>query len=345
VRLTRPDRGESVSGIGKDATLGGGVGRTPVGKGSMSRHSKRGRMSWALVVGVAGAFALAAIAWAAPVTIPGPDQFQQTLRLNSAGDAFFDVYQPPDQYNDDCALGDLGGDIEDDVGFSPASDGESDDGSNDEFDGGLILSIQGAIFEDTDHVGDKVGEQITVGPTKLKGLRVKRVETALQGSPTLRSLIKLKNKSKQNAKKRTVTWESDLGADTNEVVRATSSGDSALTDSDRWLVFADDDATPGDAVGTLVLYGKGKGVKKTRVENPVADQDGCVRHTIRVKVPKKSSHYLLFFTEVHNADEDGVDQAESDAAKFNKKKPGGSVLGGLKKSVKKKILNWDLTKK
>jgi hypothetical protein len=295
-----------------------------------------------VAIGV-GALALAAVAWAAPVTIPGPDNFQQNLVLNSAGDSFFDVYQPPDQYNDDCALGDLGGDIEDDVGFSPGSDVEFDSGANDTFDGGLVLWVEDRPFEDTDHTGDKVGEQITVGPTKLEGLRVKRAETALQGSPTLRSLIKLKNKKKK-AVKRELIWDSDLGADNSEVAWASSSGDEALSNSDRWLVFADDDANPSDSVGTFVLYGKGKGVKKTQVFNPVTDQDSCISFSIDVRVPKKSSRYLLFFTEVHDTGADGADDAASDAAKFNKKKPAGELLAGLKKSVKKKVLNWDLVK-
>jgi hypothetical protein len=299
-------------------------------------------MSSALLLGVGGALALAAIAWATPVDIPISESGD--LNLNAQGNTFFDVAQPPDDYNDDCAAGDLGGDAEDDLGYSPANDGESDDGSSDEFDGGLILLVEGEIFEDLDQTGDLVGEQLTVGPTMLAGLRVKRVETGLPGSPTLRSLIKFKNKSKRKAKKRTVSWESDFGADESEVVRETSSGDDVLTDSDRWLVFADSETAPSDAVGTLVLYGKGKGVKKTQVVDPIADQNGCVEHSIRVKVPKKSSRYLLFFTEAHNGDEAGVDEAESDAAKYNTKKPGGGVLDGLKKSVKKKILNWDLVK-
>jgi hypothetical protein len=299
-----------------------------------------------LAVGTgAVALSVAAVAWASPVTLPNPDTSpSQPIQLDVEGAGYFDPYQPPDEYNDDCAFGDLGGDEVDDLGFTPASDGQFDNGENDEFDGGLILSIEGTIFEDDDLTGNLVGEQLTVGPTKLKGLRVKRVETGLQGSPTLRSLIKLKNKSKRKTKKRSITWESDLGADQSEVVRATSSGDESLADSDRWLVFADSETSPGDAVGTLVLYGKGKGVKKTTVADGISDQDGCIRHTIRVKVPKKSSRYLLFFTEAHSADEEGVDDAVADAAKFNSKKPGGGVIAGLKKSVKKKVLNWDLVK-
>ena len=287
----------------------------------------------------AGALVLAAVAWGAPVTLPGPDDSSQPIHLDAEGNAFFDPYQPPDTYNDDCAFGDLPGTDVDDIGFTPASDGASDDGSSDEFDGGLILSVADRIFEDQDQTGDLVGEQLTVGPTKLKGLRVKRIETGLPGSPTLRSLIKLKNKSKQKAKKRTLTWESDLGADGSEVVEDTSSGDAALSDSDRWLVFSDEEPI-GDAVGTLVLYGKGKGVKKTQVADPISDQNGCVKHTIRAKVPEKSSRYLLFFTEAH----DDVAGSSGDADKFDSKKPGGGALDGLKRSVKKKVLNWDLVK-
>jgi hypothetical protein len=311
----------------------GGQGQPPGRK-----HSNRGRMSWALILGATGALALAAIAWASPVDIPVSEY---ELELDAQGDTIFDVAQPPDFYNDVCAAGDLGS-AEDDLGFSPSNDVQSDDGSFDVFDGGLILLVEGEIFEDLDQTGDLVGEQLTVGPTKLAGLRVKRVETALPGSPTLRSLIKFKNKSKRKAKKRTVSWESELGSDTYEVVRSTSSRDAILNDRDRWLVFADDEDDPSDALGTLVLYGKGKGVKKTQVLDPIVDQNGCVEHSIKVKVPKKSSRYLLFFTESHNRDEEGFADAVADAAKYNKLKPGGGVLDGLKKSVRKKVLNWDL---
>jgi hypothetical protein len=287
-----------------------------------------------------GALALAAVAWATPTEIPLSDSYE--LELGSVGDTVFDVSQPPDDYNDDCALGDLGGDEDADLGFSPANDGTSADGDSDTFDGGLVLAVGDAIFQDADRNGDLVGEQLTVGPDAVGGLRVKRVETALPGSPTLRSLIKLKNKSKRQAKKRTIVWDSDLGADGDEVVAASSTGDLALSNADRWHIFDED---PGsDPLGTLVLYGKGKGVKKATVVDGIsaADANGCVRFNLRVRIPAKSSRYLLFFTEMHDSDALGL--AASDAAKFNTKKPGGGVLAGLKKSVKKKVLNWDLVK-
>jgi hypothetical protein len=292
----------------------------------------------AAAVGV-GALALAAVAWAAPVTLPEANDDE--LVLESVGDAHFDIAQPGN-YNDDCALGDVGDD-EDNIGFSSGNDVTSPDGSNDTFDGGLVLAVGNTIFEDSDQSGDLVGEQIKVGPETLAGLRVKRTETALQGSPTLRSLIKLKN-NKKKAVKRELIWDSDLGADDSEVVWASSTGDEVLSNKDRWMVFADSGTSPSDAVGTFALYGKGKGVKKTKVFDPVTDEDSCISFSIDVRVPKKSSRYLLFFTEVHDNGDEGADEAATDATKFNKKKPGGAVLAGVKKSVQRKVLNWDLVK-
>jgi hypothetical protein len=314
------------------------------------QHSRRLKLGLLAATVGTSALLFAALALSAPVEIPFYNDDE--LNLETQGGGHFDVSQPPYAYtsgdggDDMCALGDISDTDEDNLGYTPANDVRSslDGSSSDEFDGGLVLWVGDSVFEDSDLSGDQVGEQLTVGPTKLEGLRVKRVETALQGSPTLRSLIKFKNKSKHQTKKRTITWDSDVGADTTEVVWASSSGDQVLSDSDRWFVFADNDTAPGDAVGTMVLYGKGKGVKKTKITDGVADQNGCLDQTIPVKVPAKSSRYLLFFTETHDASADGADLATSDAAKFNKKKPAGELLAGIKKSVKKKVLNWDLVK-
>ena len=306
-----------------------------------THHSPARKLALLAATGAAVALGAAAIAWAAPVQIP--DSYQ-ILNLESVGDARFDVTQPPDQYNDDCALGDLGGPVADDVGYSPATDVRSEGNDSDTFDGGLVLAIGrpgGApvVFEDSDQFANKVGQQITAGPETITGLRVTRTERALATTPTLRSLIKLRN-PKRKAQKRRVIWDSDLGADGNEVVLASSTTDLVLTNADRWMIFDED---PGsDPLGTFVLYGKGKGVKKTRVFNGVADADGCISFQTTVKVPKRSTRYLLFFTQVHDSD-DG-DGAVAAAKKFNRRKPAG-VLAGLGKKVKRNVVNWKLTRR
>lgn len=284
------------------------------------------------------ALAICATALAAPVTIPDADD--SPLELPIRDDGFFDVQQPPNQYNDDCALGDVGGPFQDDVGFTPASDVESPGGDTDTFDGGLVLWVQSQAgrspFEDRNRVGNLNGTQIKVGPTRLRGLRVTRFERTFPSLTTLRSLIKITNPGRR-AKRRTIIWDSDLGADGDEEVAASSTApDNALTDRDRWLVFDED---PGsDPLGTLVVRGKGSRVD-TRVRNSVVDADGCISYNVRLRVPPRSTRYLLFFTEAHDSTD--LTEARSDAQRYDERRPAG-VLGGLSDGVKSRVLNWDL---
>jgi hypothetical protein len=301
------------------------------------------RRSTAVLVVGAVALALAGVALAVRVRIPHPDGFEQKLKLQAGGDAYFDVYQPPDDYNSGCALGDFPNGEQNDRGFTPANDGQSDGGAVDAFDGGLVLWVRKGSkrspFEAPHHRGIKKGSKLTVGPAKLRGLQVTRVEQALQNGPILRSLIKLKNPGR-HALRRTVIWDSDVGADEAERVRATSSHDTTHRDGDRWLVFADAQGEPSDAPGTLVLYGKGARVT-TRVFNPVVDQDSCISFQAKVRVPAHATRYLLFFTEVHNGGDTGLAAAINQAKRYNARSPKG-VLKGIDADVKARILNWDL---
>lgn len=293
-------------------------------------------------MGTAGAVALTAtaVAIAAPAMIPGPDGFQQNLKLNSKQGAFFDVYQPPDQYNDNCALGDLGGAIADDRGFSPGNDASGPNGgAGDTFDGGLVLWVKGkngrSPFEDSDSTGNLKGRRIVVGAEQVRGLVVKRIERAMKNTPTLRSLIKLKNPGGQ-ALVRTLIWDSDLGTDGSEVVLLSSDGDRKLEDDDRWIVFADDRENPGDDIGTLGLYGRGGSVTPTQVFNPLKPKDGCISFKVRVRIPANGVRYLLFFTQSN----DDKPPARKRARKLND--PGGELVDGLSGNIRSKIVNWDL---
>ncbi len=295
-----------------------------------------------LLVGAAFLIAIpVALAARASFAIPYPGSDDKLL-LELRGDGFFDAYQPPDEYNDDCALGDLGGETIDDVGFTPASDVRSEGASDDAFDGGLVLWVRNGnklgVFEDPNSKGNLNGNTLKVGPDNVGGLKVTRTERVFPNLVALRSLIKLQNRSKSKAAKRTIIWDSDLGADDDEVSRASSNGSANLADNDRWMVFADSDSSPSDAVGTFVLYGKGAS-HTTKVFNPVADADSCISFKIKVRIPPDSVRYLLFFTEVHDAVD--VAEAKQAAARYNARQP-AKVLKGLSGKVKKNVLNWDL---
>ena len=231
---------------------------------------------------------------------------------------------------------------ESDTGYSPVNDGEitSQTASlEDAYDGGLLLVVGSETFADPDDVGDVSvkNNSLTVGPATLEGLRVTRKDRALSTSPTLRSLIKLRNPGA--AATLDIVWDSNLGSDGGEDVRASSSGDTTYEPSDRWVVSSDDPMEPDDPVLTHVLFGKSNPREKTVEIVNAPDGSGCF--TVRldsVRVPAESTRYLLFFTEMNRTN----GGAENKAAKFNDRNLNDKLLKAMRTKVRNRVLNWDL---
>ncbi|HEX6208999.1 MAG TPA: hypothetical protein VF058_11670, partial [Actinomycetota bacterium] len=68
-------------------------------------------------------------------------------------------------------------------------------------------------------------------------------------------------------------------------------------------------------------------------------REGCVTVRFRLKVPARSTRYLLLFTEIGNSNEHNIQMAR----KFNKRTLNRKVLAGISKGARSKIVNWDLT--
>jgi hypothetical protein len=277
------------------------------------------RMRAALAAATIAALAFAATAAAVQTPIEDVD-------LEAAGgDAIFD----PSNEADTCFT-------EADA-YSPVEDGDAF-GNSDGFDGGLILWVDGRPFVDANDEGDLVGEQLTVGPEAFPGVQITRVERGLPGSPTLRSLIKLKS-TKKKAATINLSIDSDLGSDSSSEVRRTSSGDAFFSAKDRWVVTSDDADTPSDPPVTHIFNGKGK---VTRLAHGLAGmEEECLVGGLNVKLPGKATRYVLIFTELSETNESAI----AGATKFNKKKLSGALKSGLKKSVRKKVVNWDIAPK
>lgn len=271
-----------------------------------------------------------AVAWAAQEPI-------EDVELNAANDAVFD----PDNGapgNNGC----LTADIEDVDAYTPVEDGFFSDGSesDDAFDDGLLLLIEDKSFVDGNDMGDVDGRQISVGPDTLSGLKVTRTDRALPTSPTLRSLIELKNPNAAD-RKVTVEIQNDYGADGTEVARATSSTPKGqFTASDRWLIIADSEGSPEDAIPTTAFYGKGAAEKVSRVTDKVPNANSCVSVNYQVKVPGNSKRILMLFTQL--AESDGLGDARANAKAFNDRDLSGALLKGLGDGEQAKIVNWDL---
>lgn len=232
------------------------------------------------------------------------------------------------------------------AGFTPADDVSFGDMS-DAFDGGLFLNVDGTIFDDPDEMGDyRAGtQQLTAGPMKMSRLQVTRIERAITNTPTLRSLIKLKNPTSRDITV-PVLWDSAMGADEDERTRASSAPKSRRTTAeDDWTVTSDDADSPGDPVVTFVIYGPGD-IDVTNRQVPWAPEDdegasvgeACVVFRFRARVPAGQTRYLLFFTEVRGTNEKAIQSAP----RFENVRSASPLLDGISGRVADRILNWDL---
>jgi hypothetical protein len=277
---------------------------------------------WIQAVAIAVPLVMAAqVAWSVPAEI---DQ----VNLFGGG---FTRWDPE---NDDSGC-------ESDTGYSSVSDGEILSPTverDDAYDGGLVLVVGSETFADPDDVGDVSvrNNSLAVGPATLEGLRVSRTDRALATSPTLRSLIKLRNPGP--AQTWDIIWDSNLGSDGGEEVRATSNGDTTYQLGDRWVVSSDDATEPSDPVLTHVLFGKSNPREKTVEIIEPPEGTGCFTVRFSVRVPADSTRYLLFFTEMTKTH----GGAENKAGKFNDRNLNDKLLKAIKAKVRNRVLNWDL---
>ena len=234
-----------------------------------------------------------------------------------------------------------------DGGFSPV-EGGSLGSMSDAFDGGLYLHVGNGVFTDGDDTGnyDAVDQQLSVGPTEMRGLQVRRTERALQGSPTLRSLVRLVNPTNDDIRA-TITWDSAVGADDSEATRASSAARNRRTTADDdWIVTSDSATSPSDPPLIFAVYGPGD-VRVSNRSVPWAPEDpdpgdesneGCVVFRFRVEVPANATRYLLFFTEMRDTNEAAIAKAD----RFGNVRMSSPLMDGVSNRVASRILNWNL---
>jgi hypothetical protein len=285
----------------------------------MQKDWRRGRRMVVPAI-VAAGLAVAASAYAVSVSI-------DNTNLTGGGNTTWD----PDNSTYACTNPAVDG-------FVAVSDGSTTSPTRDDaFDDALALFIRQRWFRDPDGNGKKSGQQLKVGPRRTGGLKVSETERALQTSPTLRVLEKLKN-TKDHPVRRTVNVETQLGSDTDTTIDASSNGNTTWSRADRWLVTHEEPfGATSDPVVTQVWYGK-DAKKPFDVENTDGEID-CFLSKFRVRVPANKVRYLMFFLEMNK---DSIADAVAKAAKFNNRHLTNKLRRGLSDRVEHRILNWDL---
>jgi len=217
-------------------------------------------------------------------------------------------------------------------------------GQDDAFDGGFMLEFGGTDFKDPDDLATREGNTINLGgAADADGLKVSAVARAIQTSPTLQYLVKLRNPSGTGITS-TVRLSTDLGSDSGTTILQDSSGNSVHGDNDRWLVSADAATAPfDDPIVTQAYRGKNAKAAST-VSDPLASADECLGVDFTVKVPAGATRYMLFFAQLHDNSGAGKNAAFKDAGAFNGQKSMAGVLKGISPKIYSKIVNWNLKK-
>jgi hypothetical protein len=204
--------------------------------------------------------------------------------------------------------------------------------------GGPTFTVNGTEFQDSDDAVEQENESITAGPESLEGLRVSISHAALPTKPILRSTVRLRNNS-DSGRTRTIVFDqaADGGLADDYEARDTSSGNTAVAPSDKWVVWSNDPAAPDRPVIATAFYGRGNVREQVNaVLCDPTDADDPLAVDFVVRVPGNSTRLLVFFSGMAKTNAKGMNLTPS----YDNAAP--VLFDGMSAKDKNKVLNWNL---
>ncbi|MDA1192664.1 MAG: Ig-like domain-containing protein, partial [Candidatus Poribacteria bacterium] len=201
--------------------------------------------------------------------------------------------------------------------------GYINDGSNDAYDGGLELYLDGAQFPYFDSGSVDDPGEVSVGHATHGVLDVERRVYISQTSSFARFLEILSNPT---GTPQTVQVQiyTNLGSDSNTTVLDTSSGDTTFTTADNWLIT--DDSTTGsgggDPVVVHVIAGSGAPTSVSTATTGDPSEDD-VDYTYEVAVPAYGQATVMHFAAQRSS------LAEAQSIAMTLESLGGDALGEM----------------
>lgn len=208
-------------------------------------------------------------------------------------------------------------------------------GQSDALDGGMVIFVNGTAYVSPSPF-DLTGQTVTGGVAALSGLSVSTQYWADTASPTLRTFVTVTNPTGASIAA-TVGLQTNVGSDGGTQTIATSSGDTAFTTADRWII-TDDTPTGGDPANTHVLFGAG-GLAPSFVSQTVFSSAGTegIRADFSLNLTAGATAYLLFFNQIHGL----ASAAQTDAPGFNTLNSSSPLLAGIGANQLGQIVNWN----
>jgi len=222
------------------------------------------------------------------------------------------------------------------------NNGEINDGTDDAYDGGLVLDIDGTRFPGDLPVKpqgtENGGREVVLGPTPLSGLDVTRKIFVPTDDSFARFLEILENPT-NNAIAVEVFLETDLGSDSDTELVATSSGDLIFNNLDDWLITDDDFNGDGDPSMVHVVSCPGATLEPSilfaeALPDPVIG-DELIEYTFDAIVPANGRIIIMHFASQNE------DNAAAAASALHLANLQGSTLSGMTSNELNDVVNFD----
>ena len=227
------------------------------------------------------------------------------------------------------------------------SEATSANGATDAFDNAYQLFVDDSIFVAPTDV-DLTGDTFTAGPVVLSGLDV-TIEILFSGSLQAARVLAIFENPTNAAIIIDVDVPINLGSDADTLIEQTSSGDTAFTTGDRWIITSDNNIGL-KAVNTTVIFGTGSpvatpsAVTRTVCKDSTDQDEGIGFSFTNITIPANATRSLMFFAGLGDIQgtNNTISGAISSAAMFNNNNNIDTrLLTGLNNTEKQEILNWD----
>lgn len=219
-------------------------------------------------------------------------------------------------------------------------------GHGDAYDGAWAFTVDGLWVDAPGNTADLTGSILTTPTVSRSGLNVNVQHYYSPTSSLARIMLVMQNPS---AAPITATVQAfiNYGSDGGTIYQLTSSGDSAITTADRWVVSSDSSG-PSDPVNTSVMYGPGSprvvpAYYGTTVFNRAGSEG--LGAGFNVTVPAGQTRSLMFFAGLGGVTvaDNTLASAISAANQFNSLSTfAPDWLSGLSAQQQQNVVNWAL---
>lgn len=216
---------------------------------------------------------------------------------------------------------------------------------NDAYDGAFefFINTQDSVYTESgtsNNLVDTNGTTISLAEQWINGLYVSKSYYFSPTTPIVRAIFKIRNPSAtpQSVK---VGIFSNFGSDNDTRLDTCSTGNSSLSNNDRWFVTTDLPGSGSDPINTSVRFGPGT-IASTPVFGvmPEMGSDDFL-DTVAVTVPANAYKLIMTFSRMDTT----LEAARFNTATFNDITglQAANLLAGLTQAEMDQVVNWDLT--